>query len=181
MIYIGIDPGLAGALAVLSEQGQIVAVHDTPVLAAGGKTGNRHAYDMPGMLGLLRTYSTPPSFGVHAVIEKLHGIPAKKRRNPTDDSEIPGMGSTTSFTMGLGYGAWLMALVAAGIPYTEVPPPTWRKAMLYGLPKGKDTGRLRAMQLFPTASLSRKKDHGRADALLLAEFIRPQSMGQGGK
>jgi hypothetical protein len=44
--------------------------------------------------------------------------------------------------------------------------------MLYGLPKGKDTGRLRAQQLFPTADLKFKKHHGRSDALLIAEYLR---------
>ena len=171
MILIGIDPGLTGAMAVITERGQIVSVYDTPVLAMGGKGGNRHVYDLPAMLSILRLYCSP-GMEAHAAIEKLHGIPIKSRRKPDDQSDIPGMGSTTSFAMGLGYGVWLMGLVAAGIKYTEVPPPTWRKAMLYGLPKGKDTGRLRAQQLFPGADLKFKKHHGRADALLLAEYLR---------
>ena len=34
-------------------------------------------------------------------------------------------------------------------------------------PGDKEQARLRAMQLFPGADLRRKKDHGRAEALLL--------------
>jgi hypothetical protein len=45
-------------------------------------------------------------------------------------------------------------------------PNVWKKAM--GLKADKEQARLRAMQLFPTAALRRKKHHNRAEALLLA-------------
>jgi len=40
--------------------------------------------------------------------------------------------------------------------------------------KEKDASRLKAIQLFPlsASNLSRKKDHGRADALLIAAYYR---------
>jgi crossover junction endodeoxyribonuclease RuvC len=50
-----------------------------------------------------------------------------------------------------------------------------------GIPGGadKDASRLMAQQLFPTlvSELKRKKDHGRADAVLLAEWLRRQREG----
>ena len=42
----------------------------------------------------------------------------------------------------------------------------WKRAL--GLGKDKEQARLRAMQLFAGADLWRKKDHGRAEAVLLA-------------
>jgi hypothetical protein len=48
---------------------------------------------------------------------------------------------------------------------------------LSGPEKGKESARLRAMQLFPTADLRHKKDHGRAEALLLAVYLRRQQGG----
>jgi hypothetical protein len=43
--------------------------------------------------------------------------------------------------------------------------------LLLGKPRNrKEAARLRAQQLFPTADLRHKKDHGRAEALLLAHY-----------
>ena len=44
----------------------------------------------------------------------------------------------------------------------------WKCAL--GLGKDKEQARLRAMQLFAGADLRRQKDHGRAEALLLAWY-----------
>lgn len=51
--------------------------------------------------------------------------------------------------------------------------------MMNGQGKDKDGSRLVAMRLFPEASdrLHLKKHHGRADALLIAEFLRQQRGG----
>jgi hypothetical protein len=38
--------------------------------------------------------------------------------------------------------------------------------------KDKEAAGLRAQQLFPMANLRRNQDHGRAEALLLAEYSR---------
>jgi crossover junction endodeoxyribonuclease RuvC len=61
-------------------------------------------------------------------------------------------------------------LAALQIAYTTVRPAIWKRAL--GLGKDKEAARLRAMQLFPAADLRRKKDHGRAEALLLAWWGR---------
>ena len=53
----------------------------------------------------------------------------------------------------------------------------WKRAL--GLGKDKEQARLRAMQLFAGADLRRKKDHGRAEALLLA-WYGWQTVGQSG-
>jgi crossover junction endodeoxyribonuclease RuvC len=54
------------------------------------------------------------------------------------------------------------------IPYTPVRPVVWKKT--FSLGKDKEASRLRAMQLFPGADLRQKKNHGRAEALLLALY-----------
>ena len=38
-MILGIDPGLDGALAVLTEAGELVAIHDMPTLLDGAKGG----------------------------------------------------------------------------------------------------------------------------------------------
>lgn len=50
----------------------------------------------------------------------------------------------------------------------QVRPTVWKRAL--GLGKDKEASRLKAMQLFPSADLRRKKDQGRAEALLLAVY-----------
>ena len=46
--------------------------------------------------------------------------------------------------------------------------------VLLNLGKDKEAARLRAMLLFPDGDLRRKKDHGRAEALLLAWYAWQQ-------
>ena len=72
------------------------------------------------------------------------------------------------WTTGYGFGIWIGLLAALQLPYSWVRPQVWKQAM--GLGKAKEPSRLRAMQLFPRADLRRRKDHGRAEALLLAWY-----------
>jgi crossover junction endodeoxyribonuclease RuvC len=85
---------------------------------------------------------------------------------------MPGQGVTSMFSFGRTFGALQMALVAVNIPHTIVTAQAWKKAA--GIPTGadKEAGRRRALQLFPgeAAHLARKRDHARADAMLLACF-----------
>lgn len=155
MIFLGIDPGLDGAAVALRDDGAILSVFDTPTLIVSGK--GKRDYDVRAMRTWLGAFA-PESCNV--AIEHQQAF--------------PGQGVTSMFSLGRGYGLWLGLLAGLGFSYSPISPVRWRKAMLDGLPKGKDTGRLRAMQLFPSASLSRKKDHGRSDALLLAEYLRRQ-------
>jgi crossover junction endodeoxyribonuclease RuvC len=153
MRFIGIDPGLDGAAAMISDAGAVLSVFDTPTLLVG--KGGKRDYDLRTMRAWLGAFSP---WDCDVAIEHQQAF--------------PGQGVTSMFSLGRGYGLWLGLLAGLGMSYSPISPVRWRKAMLDGMPKGKDTGRLRAMQLFPQASLSRKRDHGRADALLLAEYFR---------
>lgn len=97
---------------------------------------------------------------VHAFIEKV--------------GAMPGQGVTSMFSFGYGFGVWMGILAALKIPHTLVTPQAWKKEMFAGYDKDTDS-RVIARRLFPVQteeSLSRKKDHGRADALLIAEYGR---------
>jgi hypothetical protein len=50
---IGVDPGLAGAIAVLDHAGVVVSLFDTPVLSLSTSRGRRQEYDLVGMAALL--------------------------------------------------------------------------------------------------------------------------------
>jgi crossover junction endodeoxyribonuclease RuvC len=81
---------------------------------------------------------------------------------------MPGQGTRSMFTTGYGMGIWVGILATLEFPYTTVRPQVWKRALR--LSKDKEASRLRAIQLFPGADLRRKKDHGRAEALLLAYY-----------
>lgn len=156
MATIGIDPGLDGAVVVLGGQLDSIALLDTPTLTVKSAKGNRREYHLVKMAGFLRPYAATSV----AYIENVHAM--------------PGQGVRSMFTMGLGVGAWMGILAALEIPVTRVSPQRWKGVMLDGMGHDKDAGRLRAMQLRPADAswFERKKDDGRADAYLIAEYGR---------
>jgi crossover junction endodeoxyribonuclease RuvC len=152
MKFIGIDSGLDGAVAILPD-GILI---DTPTLTVEGKgKSKKREYNVGGMVGVLRPYRVGG-----CALEKVHAM--------------PGQGVTSMFSMGVGVGLWRGILTSLLVRFEQPTPQRWQKEMLDGMGKGKDASRLRAIQLFPHLAdqLSRKKDHGRADALLLAEYAR---------
>jgi crossover junction endodeoxyribonuclease RuvC len=151
VVLIGIDPGLGGALAVLDHAGMLIALSDMPVLTLSTRRGMKQEYDVPGLVALLIPYVSPQA---HVILE--------------ESQAMPGQGTRSMFTTGVGFGVWLGVLAALPLPHTRVRPAIWKRAL--GLGKAKEAARLRAMQLFPKADLRRKRDHGRAEAILLAWY-----------
>jgi hypothetical protein len=115
-VYIGIDPGVAGAVAVLDATGALVALYDTPVLTLRTSRGSRQEYDLPGLGALLQPYAGAPG---HVVIEEAQ--------------PMPGQGTRSMFTIGLGFGVWLGILGTLGLAHTRVRPGVWKR--LLGLPR----------------------------------------------
>lgn len=164
MIYIGIDPGLDGALAYINLNDAAaprVAVVDTPTVTVKVTKGNKREYDLAAMSKTLAVLAVEGNLdGACAVIEKVHAM--------------PGQGVTSMFSMGYGCGLWEGLLAGLGLPYERVAPQRWQKLMLADEGKGKDAARLQAQRLYPHEAhlFARKKDDGRADALLIAEYGR---------
>ncbi len=159
MIYIGIDPGLDGAVAVLGKH--VLELFDAPSnrIMKGGK--HRREYDISLMARILRAY---PSDDTVVAIEAVHAM--------------PGQGVTSMFSMGYGFGLWRGIIAACELPCELVTPRVWKNKMV-GVGTDKNASRLRAIELFPGAAnqLARKKDHGRAEALLIAECVRRRRNG----
>lgn len=163
--FLGIDPGLTGAVAELDSTTRIVRFFDTPtVQVRSGKT-MKNMLNIPECVLLLRSLSSGGS--VMATIEKVNPMPSFG-----ENGERRGMGVTSAFSFGKGYGIWLGILSALAIPFEEVHPLTWKKTIMADMGKEKDASRVKAMQLYPETApnLALKKHHGRADALLLAAF-----------
>lgn len=166
--WLGIDPGKSGALAVI--MGSRIELHDTPVVQV--KVGNKikDQLDPAACALLLRRYQTDGDMMI--VIEKVQPMPSFKVQREGEEPSFQSMGVTSAFSFGRDFGMWIGVIAALEIPYHLASPQTWKKRMMADMGKEKDAARIRAMQLYPQASsgLARKKDHGRAEALLLARF-----------
>lgn len=154
---IGVDPGLTGAFAYLSvdtasKRCALLDVSDMPTATAKvGKSEKSHLLipELPAKFHILGL--TRPD---HVIIEEV--------------SAAPGQGVTSMFRFGFVAGALEGVAGTLGLPVTTIRPQKWRQ--IAGVRQGDDAGRLRAIQLFPNKSelFSRKKDHNRADAVLIA-------------
>lgn len=150
---IGIDPGISGALFFLADEGDWLTVHDMPIMAKSSGKGNQiNPYELHGIIeGETRGYKPT------AYLERVNAM--------------PGQGVSSVFSFGKSAGIIEGVLAAMGIKVVMVTPNKWKKAAgLTG--KDKDAARTLAIQLYPDLAnqLSRKKDVGRADAILIAHF-----------
>jgi crossover junction endodeoxyribonuclease RuvC len=157
-VIIGIDPGLDGAVARIYSDGR-VAVHDTPTLTVKSGPKNKRQYQPREMAELLKVMDEGDPVRL-VVIESTHAM--------------PGQGVSSMFSMGYGLGLWVGLVAALGLPYEMVTPQRWKGTMMDGMGKDKDASRFKAQALFPAVhgALARKKDDGRAEALLIAEYAR---------
>src|SRR3990167_2132107 len=144
MIYLGLDPGVSGGLACVDG------------------LGRGEARAMPtterDILDALEALAGGPARGACiAVIERVHSMPKQ--------------GHSGAFTFGRNRGRLEMALTAASIPFDEVSPQAWMKALGCLSGGDKNVTKRRAQQLFPSFEVT----HALADALLIAEFNRRTS------
>lgn len=152
--YIGVDPGLDGAIAVLDKDGGLVQVYDMPTVevVVGGKAKRKVA--PAAIADELKLYTTDGR--CVAICESV--------------SARPGQGVTSMFGFGRSLGVVEGVLAGMGIPYETVPPATWVRRMRVA--PGKGGSRKRAMEVWPgfAGEFKRVKDDGRADAALIALY-----------
>lgn len=155
---IGIDPGLTGAVALVAGE-RALRVWDMPTVADG-----RGQCVCPALLADL--------LGEAVELARAQGED-RPRVILERVGARPGQGVASMFTFGRAAGIAEGVVGALGLPIRLVTPERWkRQARLSGKPK--DASRTLAVQLFPeiASELARKRDGGRADALLLAFFGR---------
>lgn len=149
-IRLGIDPGLSGAVAALSEDDmRLISIMDMPTMS-NGKRKQVNPYELNRMM-------PRPGEGLRitAYLEQV--------------SSMPRQGVASMFSFGVSYGIIQGVLASLGIPVTLVTPVKWkRRAGLIG--KDKELSRTLAQRLYPRAELGKKKDVGKAEAILIARF-----------
>lgn len=144
---IGVDPGLSGAVAVLSPISGCIAIHDMPI--AKVKKGKNEIMAGP-LAEIIREYDAGEVW-----LESVHAMPAQ--------------GVSSSFSFGDSFGVVKGIAAGLSIPLRLVTPQAWKKH--HGILRSdKDVARTVASQLYPKVELHRKKDIGRADALLIARY-----------
>ncbi len=166
--YLGIDPGASGGIAILTPDG-IAQVFRIP------KTESD--------LAQLFESRIVPARIAYCLIERVHSF--------------PGAGVASMFTFGRNAGILIGLLLAHSIPFEEMEPRTWQKAL--GIParvkrpknpkpmmqypaeeshtEFKNRLRSKAQTLFPALDITLAT----ADALLIAEVARRIQVGYQGR
>jgi len=156
MTTIGIDPGLTGAIAVLDDEGVVRCLYDMPMVARS--TGRVLEVSAPAAVVMLRP--DPEIFhwrGIQVWVERV--------------GPMPKQGVTSVWSFGRSLGVLEGVLAALGLPYHLVAPAKWKRH--HGLiGRDKDCARTLVLQQHPSLAdrLSRKKDIGRAEAILIAQY-----------
>lgn len=141
---LGVDPGASGALCFLFlEPMELISVYDTPVVDG--------QLDAAGFAAQIETLA--PSV---CIIERVGAMPKQ--------------GVSSTFKFGVAFGMAQGVVAAMKIPMHFVTPGKWKKH--FGLSADKEEARGRALQYWPSRAdlFKRKKDHGRAEAALLAKY-----------
>jgi crossover junction endodeoxyribonuclease RuvC len=157
MKILGADGGIRGGLAVIDvvdgAAPQLLDAIDIPTAGVGAK----ERVDVLAIRDWILARQP-----VHAVIERAQAMPRQ--------------GASSGFKYGRAVGAIEATIALCNIPLTIIEPTAWKK--FHGLHKApgqtatevKETSRQHALQLFPAAHrlLSRRMDHGKAEAALIA-------------
>ena len=149
MNYCGIDVGFSGAIAVLDKDGKIVIDIDMPIIQVGKK----------------RELNEP---NIHFILQGFQPLIVGIEKAQV----MPGQGISSSGRYMASYGFLRGLCVGLGLEYQLIHPRTWKKKMMPDMPKEKEASIMRVGQLYPDVVLKRKKDHGIADAILIARYLK---------
>jgi hypothetical protein len=148
---MGVDPGFTGALALAEIETKRCLAFDMPVMKnSRGQT----VIDLAALTLLVESYAGQTAV---AIVEEV--------------GARPGDGRSSLFKFGYGAGILAGVLAAYSVPAFPVRPEVWK--CLMGVSADKASSIRKASSLYPLDAykfLSRKKDHGRAEAILLAHF-----------
>lgn len=145
-LYLGIDPGFSGAWGMIDHNGKYQSCGD--MLNNGKHILSRYVH--------AEISQAIDRQDIQGVIESVHSM--------------PGQGVSSSFKFGMAFGMAIAIMERINCPWMLVTPQKWKKEL--GLTSDKDLSLNMARELWPDAPLTRKMDNGRAEALLMAEWLR---------
>lgn len=152
-VFIGIDPGQDGGIAVIDPAG--VQVRTLPFIK-----NELDGLELHGWMETL-TLNYPEKPCPIAYIERV--------------GAMPGQGVTSMWNFGYVTGQLHMWLKMLHIPFKVPTPQAWKKIVLAGTDRGKEAAINYCLRAYPDVSLratpkSTKHHDGLADALCLADF-----------
>lgn len=153
--FLGIDPGLSGALAVLDQDGALIAHHDLPTLDKGGYVRRR--------IDGLRLREILLRFLPGGAISSGHRTVAAVEHVGFRKGDGGASGASLAHSMGVIEGV----LAGLGVQYVLRPPPQIWKGAMGVLRAGKGGACSRAAALWPVLKDAR---HDVCEAALLARF-----------
>lgn len=150
-IFVGIDPGaVSGAWGIVDHHGAYFA--------------SGHIQNDAGRIEVIKWRDEMNlAIGINDVtfvVENVHSMPSQ--------------GVASTFKFGRAVGAIEAVVALFREPWFIVSPQRWKADM--GVTSDKSTSLELARKTWSTAPLTRKKDHGVAEALLLAEWLRRQEL-----
>ena len=151
-LYMGIDPGFSGAWGMIDQNGAY--------WSCGDMINNITFIDTQTIFAEMA--QARDGSDLEIIIEAVHAMPKQ--------------GVSSTFKFGMAYGAAISLAQRFNVPISTVSPRVWKRRL--GLDADKELSLEMARALWPTAPLARKKDNGRAEALLMAHWLRKEQMGE---
>jgi crossover junction endodeoxyribonuclease RuvC len=148
-LFLGIDIGVQGGIAILTASGELIEVHEMPCLHDG--PAGRRGVNAPLLASII--------FASHATRAFVEHVSAR-----------PKEGAVGAFAFGRSRGVVEGVLAAAGLPCQFLTPPCWKRAVGLAPGRDKDASRAEAIRRWPgQAGLFKlKKSDGLAEAALIA-------------
>lgn len=172
MIFIGVDPGLTGGVAVMDETGKLLATHQMPTVQV--KKGRRE-YDATACSNIIRQ-AQALGRGLMIYSELVHARPHIAPKDELDgeaETNQQGHGTIASFRLGYGFGLWNGLAAGAGVPFASIPPMVWYSRLVGASPPEYRARKKRAVEAararWPAIEIKTQADWGRADASFIAE------------
>ncbi len=164
--YLGIDPGLSGAFAVITGLNKTGGppfhlVESTPTFWVKKSKGKKRMYDISALVYRLK------------ILCDGHRIVAGLERQQA----MPSQGVVSMFSIGVGFGIWQGLLAGLGIDTLIVHPRKWQNRICPGKGDTKVRSIAAAKNLFgPLAVVgdgprSKKPHDGKADALNICRYM----------
>ena len=154
MIIIGMDPGVSGAICILTD-GKITEIYEMPTMIDGKK--NKKQVNGAEVTNIINKELVNEK-DINVVIEHV--------------SAMPGQGVTSMFNFGQSFGVLKGICAALKLPVHFIRPVKWKKYFNL-INTEKDASRTKVIEVFPyiSSKISKKKDVHKADAILIARFF----------
>lgn len=154
--FLGVDPGVTGAIAAVDEHGNILMAQKIPTLLV---TKTRRELHISAIRRTIDEIACD-TLVTFAALERV--------------SAMPKQGVVSMFRFGNALGVMQGLLSGMEISFISPTPKKWMREMVTDVEgvDGKARSVLAASRIWPEMDFSKKSSHNIADALLLAEYAR---------